>query len=322
MTPRRHYPEITVARGLIALLVILGHAFPDGDRAMADPLARGIHDFIYSFHMGAFIFIAGFVAAPKLLEGCDLRGELRRRFRRLLVPYVCWTAVLLALKQVFGALARQRFSLGEAWKLFVGAEHLGWLWYLWTLFVISALFLLLFRWHRDARWALAVGLILYLLHPLIPDSPLARVAKYAVFYALGVWARAHEGAWARRIDHAAVLAVGLLLPVAGALAPVPYLLTGCAGTALVLWASRRVVKWPGRANDFWRELGERSYDVYLLGYYVQTPVRVVLDRMLHVAYWPQVAVCAALGLIVPLLLSRHLVPRLGWFRRAFLGYLQ
>ena len=68
--------------------------------------------------------------------------------------------------------------------------------------------------------------------------------------------------------------------------------------------------------------GERSYDIYLLGYYVQTPLRVVLDTLLHVPYWPQVLLCAALGLLIPLLLSRSLASRAGWFRRAFLGHVR
>ena len=319
---RKHFPEITIARGIIALLVIVGHAFPDGDRFMTDAVARFIHDFIYSFHMGAFIFIAGFVAAPKLLEGCDLRQALRSRFLRLMVPYLCWTAVLLLLKQPFGSLARAQFSPRLFWQLLIGAKYLGWLWYLWTLFFISALFLLLYHRLHNPRWGLLLGLILYLLHPLIPDSPLARVGQYAIFYGLGIWVRAHWDGLPGWIDRPIVPAFGLILCAASALLPLPYLISGCAGTCLTLHLARRIAARPSRACEHWTELGERSYDVYLLGYYVQTPLRVAMDTLLHVPYWPQVLLCAALGLLIPMLLSRSLASRAGWFRRAFLGHVR
>ena len=68
------------------------------------------------------------------------------------------------------------------------------------------------------------------------------------------------------------------------------------------------------------DTGNRSYDIYLLGYYVQIPARVIMNNILHVPYWPQVVLCAVLGIIVPYLLSKYIVPHLGVLRRVFLGY--
>lgn len=317
---KRHFPEVTIARGLIMLLVIIGHAFPDGDRAMASFFAQMIHHTIYLFHMGAFIFIAGFVAAPKILAQNPVKPELRKRFSRLMIPYFCWTLILVLLKQVFGMLAREPFSLGDTWKLLIGAEHLGWLWYLFALFVISAIFLLLSRFTTDQRIFLAVGAILHIVWLIFPEMYLDRVAKYAIFFALGVWLRPRYDSLLPmlRTPLATVIAVAIIL--LKPFAPFPYALTGCAGTLLIWQLACCLADRDNRAAAVFTDIGNRSYDIYLLGYYVQVPARVVLDRILHIPYWPQVILCAALGVVIPYLLSRYIVPRLGILRRIFLGY--
>ena len=320
MIEKRHFPEVTIARGLIMLLVIIGHAFPDGDGAMTHFFAQMIHHTIYLFHMGAFIFIAGFVAAPKLLAQAPILPQLRNRFSRLMVPYFSWTIVLILLKQAFGMLARQSFSLGDSWKLLVGAEHLGWLWYLFALFVISALFLFISKCTADARVYVVVGLLLHAVWLVFPDMYLDRVAKYAVFFALGVWLRPR---YDKLLPHlrarwVTLLCVGLILIKPWT--PLPYVVTGCAGTILIWQLACHLSDKDSRATAAFTDLGHRSYDIYLLGYYVQTPARVIMDNILHVPYWPQVVLCALLGIAIPYLLSKFLAPRLGVLGRIFLSH--
>lgn len=320
MPAKRHFPEVTIARGLIMLLVIVGHAFPDGDRAMASFFAQMIHHTIYLFHMGAFIFIAGFVAAPKILAQSPVEPELRKRFSRLMIPYFCWTLVLMLLKQIFGMLAREPFSLGDTWKLLIGAEHLGWLWYLFALFVISAIFLLLSRFTTNQLVFLAVGAILHAVWLIFPEMYLDRVAKYAIFFALGIWLRPRYDALLPTLRTPAATVIAVVIILLKPFAPFPYAVTGCAGTLLIWQLACRLADRSNRFAAIFTDIGNRSYDIYLLGYYVQVPARVVLDRILHMPYWPQVILCAALGVAIPYLLSRYIVPRLGVLRRIFLGY--
>lgn len=317
---KRHFPEVTIARGLIMLLVIIGHAFPDGDRSMAYFFAQMIHHTIYLFHMGAFIFIAGFVAAPKLLAQSPVLPQLRSRFARLMLPYFSWTIVLILLKQVFGMLAREPFSLGDSWKLLIGAEHLGWLWYLFALFVISTLFLLLRKFTTDVRIYVAVGTLLHIIWLIFPDMYLDRVAKYAIFFALGVWMRPRYDKLLPylRTPAAMLICIGIILIKPWT--PLPYAVTGCAGTILIWQQACHLADKNCRIAAAFTDIGNRSYDIYLLGYYVQIPARVIMNNILHVPYWPQVVLCAVLGIIVPYLLSKYIVPHLGVLRRVFLGY--
>lgn len=320
MPAKRHFPEVTIARGITMLLVILGHAFPDGDRHMAYFSAQIIHHTIYLFHMGTFMLLAGFVAAPRILSDAPVLPEIRKRFSRLMIPYFAWTCVLILLKQIFGMLAREPFSLADTWKLLIGMEHLGWLWYLLALFVISALYLLLSRATKDHRVFIGVGLVLHMVWFFFPEMYLDRVAKYAVFFAIGVLLRTRYDAVLPllRTRVAAVIAIAIILVKPWA--PFPYVITGLAGSLLVWQGACAIADKNGRAARICNEIGNRSLDIYLLGYYVQVPARVVMDRLLHVPYWPQVAACAALGIVIPLLLSRYIVPKLGPLRRIFLGY--
>ena len=322
MPVKRHFPEVTIARGLTMLLVIIGHAFPDGDRAMASFFAQMIHHTIYLFHMGAFIFIAGFVAAPRILAQSPILPELRKRFSRLMIPYFCWTLVLVLLKQVFGMLAREPFSLGDSWKLLIGAEHLGWLWYLFALFIISAIFLLLSRFTVDHRIFLGIGIALHIVWFFFPEMYLDRVAKYAIFFALGIWLRPRYDKLLPLLRTRRATLIAAVIILLKPFLQYPYVVTGCAGTLLIWQLACRMADKQGRACAVFTEIGNRSYDIYLLGYYVQVPARIVLDRILHVPYWPQVILCAVLGVIVPYLLSRYIVPRMGILRRIFLGYAQ
>lgn len=320
MPAKRYYPEVTVARGLTMLLVIIGHAFPDGNRHMSRFAAMLIHHTIYNFHMGVFMFIAGFVAAPHILSDRPVLPEIRKRFTRLMVPYFCWTALLVLFKQIFGALARDEFNLADTWKLIIGADHLGWLWYLYALFLISALFLLLSRKIKNPYILLAIGLVMHMVWFFDQNMYLDRVFKYASFFMLGVCVQRRYDALLPllRSRAATVLAIAAILikPWLG----LPYFVPGCAGTVLIWHLACHIAERPGRACNLWTEIGQRSFDIYLLGYYVQVPARVIMSKFLHVSYWPQVIVCAVLGVALPLLLSRYLVPKLGPLRRIFFGY--
>lgn len=321
MAEKRYFPEITTARGITMLLVIIAHAFPDSNRfRMHDMLAQTMHHAIHTFHMGAFVFLAGFVAAAKLFGEGSVKGEIRKRFERLMIPYFCWTAVLVLLKQAFGFLARDRYPLSDAWKLLIGAERIGWLWYLLALFLISALFLLISRATKSQGVLLGVGCVMYVIWTFFPEMYMERVMKYAIFFIGGACARIHYPKLLKMLRSPLTALLGIALVLAKPLLNLPYLVTGIAGTALILHTALMLEKHPGRVQKFFTEMGERCFDIYLLGYYVQIPARVVMQKFLHVPYWPQVILCIAAGVIVPLLLSRYVVPKTGWFRRVFLGH--
>ncbi|MBR6134220.1 acyltransferase family protein [Candidatus Saccharibacteria bacterium] len=76
---------IDVAKGLLIILVIVGHAFPE------DRLIRAI---IYSFHIPAFFILSGITFSPAS-DVRELRRKTFRDFKQLIIP-VLFSVLLMA----------------------------------------------------------------------------------------------------------------------------------------------------------------------------------------------------------------------------------
>jgi fucose 4-O-acetylase-like acetyltransferase len=192
--------DIDRAKGLAILLVVFGHLVARADPAGVywyEPLRRAV----YSFHMPFFFYLSGLVL---MLSGAALRppaGWLQRRAARLLIPF--WALGLLV---VFGkyVVARWVFVDHAPAGLLPALAGLVWhtsgspdgsIWYLFVLFCYSAAVPLLLA--GDARrlgWLLSAAFALFFV-PL-PDYVYAgQIGRYAIFFALGLWAGAHDAAW-------------------------------------------------------------------------------------------------------------------------------
>ena len=145
---KEYFEEINIARAIALLAVVLGHSFPDIETGMTNPVAQWLVKYVYSFHMGCFFVLAGFVAGNKLKREIHKNGdfirEVIRKAKRLLVPYFFWSIVVYLLKQtVLSKYANHGFGRGEFIKIFFGVSPNGEMWYLWILFIISIIFYLL-----------------------------------------------------------------------------------------------------------------------------------------------------------------------------------
>lgn len=131
-------------KGLLIILVILGHAIqftlPDYENAFA-------FRFIYSFHMPLFFFISGYLAN----RGCFKKGVISKRVLQLLVPFVIWALIGPLLKSGTLDLA------GFIDTLLYPDKGL---WFLYNLFVYSAIFTGVEWLHEKAkinRWIIVGG---------------------------------------------------------------------------------------------------------------------------------------------------------------------
>ena len=78
-----YYEEINIIRGIALILVLLGHSFPDGDTGPAILSAAWMRRFLYTFHMGVFFAISGFVMSARLYKGnYDLKLEIGKKARK------------------------------------------------------------------------------------------------------------------------------------------------------------------------------------------------------------------------------------------------
>lgn len=270
--------DIDRAKGLAILLVVFGHLVARAEPAgllWYEPLRAAV----YSFHMPLFFYLSGLAAALAGPAG-PYGAYLRRRARRLLVPYAAFGLLILA-----GKLAAARFvavdhapaSLGAGVAALVwntGDSPAGSVWYLAVLFAyVAAMPVLLGR--VGPRGALLVAAGLFLL-PLPPVLWADRVAGYAVFFAAGVAAGRHDAAWTawRRRWWGVCLATlaALLLGVASGVLPGGRLDAGAAGRAMLLLAGLvampalhgAVAAGPLRHSRMLLVLGHGSLAIYLL----------------------------------------------------------
>lgn len=103
---KHYYDEITLIRGILALLVVLGHITSqfELDGSTESNLLYAIGRVIYSFHMALFFVISGFVSI-KSIEFENISDKLqytKSRFERLMLPYFAMGIIYLPFKIIMG----------------------------------------------------------------------------------------------------------------------------------------------------------------------------------------------------------------------------
>jgi fucose 4-O-acetylase-like acetyltransferase len=95
MTKCTHYDFIDAVKGILILLVVLGHVIGGQINQIGQGGGRLLQltvDVIYLFHMPAFFFIAGMVWRDR---DEPITSFLAKKFHRLIVPYFFWGFVSL-----------------------------------------------------------------------------------------------------------------------------------------------------------------------------------------------------------------------------------
>lgn len=186
------------------VLVVLGHSGFE-EPIVAERLS-GLHGWIYGFHMPLFFFISGYLFAytnPDFAK-IDAASFLWKKVRRLIVPYVVLGVILFVVKCAFSSLshADREFSALSFFRMFVapGAANstMGYLWYVFTLFVIFAAVVGLASFGVDLKkpgHALALIFSSWALKLLLPEIcllNLSAVLWYLPFFVLGIGFHTYE----------------------------------------------------------------------------------------------------------------------------------
>lgn len=193
---RRH--DIDRTRGLAILLVVFGHLMGRGRPADMDWYAAAFVG-IYTFHMPLFMYLSGLTAqlsGQALAPPAAWPGQIARRARRLLVPFVLMGVVIVAgkyfaakLMHVDGVPQGLPDGLFDAfWN--TDESPVIMIWYLWVLFFVSLAVPPLLRLPGlagAARYApaIVVGLVLFAA-TLPPVMYLNKLADHAVFFPVGL----------------------------------------------------------------------------------------------------------------------------------------
>ena len=134
-----------IMKGIAILLVVLGHSVPD--QASASGIASYplylMRTIIYSFHMPVFFFVAGYFMHIPLKEG--FQKFVNDKSIRLIVPYFTIGLLYFPFKLALSKFANQQINPQDIWKILIGINPDGELWFLYCLFFISILIAVLVK---------------------------------------------------------------------------------------------------------------------------------------------------------------------------------
>lgn len=145
--------EIDIARGIAAVLMILGHSFISYpvDISKIEWCYR-IQSFIYEFHMELFFLIAGLVYQTK-----EYQKYISKKIHRILVPYITFGIIVMFLKAFGGGAINgiEPINYGFIKFLLYGGNY----------------------------WFLYVSFLVYLIYPVI-DKYLSNIGKVILIIVL------------------------------------------------------------------------------------------------------------------------------------------
>ncbi len=286
--------ELDIAKGIAIIAVVLGHSFPDADYGIANELANFIHSFVYGFHMPVFFFIAGLLSAKH--KHNEPLPYIKKRAKKLLIPYFALSIVGLLLKQVFASEANHAYSISNVWRIVLGESPMGGMWYLWTLFVMSLAFILIIRFIQDDWRICLFGLSFHLIWLLCDTSFMHNFANFFVYFTLGVSCKSVYSKL-KDLDHASLFCTSAIAYIIAVEFDVPALINGLLGIVMIISVSHMV------ESDWLEDIGQRSYSIYLMSYFIVIPIRVICYQRLNMNYWLVVALMFVGGLFVPYMIS-------------------
>ena len=284
------FKELDIAKGIAIMAVVLGHAFPDADFGIENQIANFIHSFVYGFHMPVFFFIAGLLSAKHRDD--QAYPYIKKRAKKLLIPYFALSLVGLVLKQIFASEANHAFSLSDSLMIPLGQSPMGGMWYLWSLFVMSLIFILFVRFIDDDWTVLLLGVCCHLIWMQKETYFMHNVMNFIVYFMLGVACKQMYQKL-RNLDHSIILCASLPTYYVAIRYEIPELIKGMIGIVMVLSLSNLI------ENELIEDFGKRSYGIYLMSYFIAIPIRVICYQKLGWNYWLVVGMMFLGGLLIP-----------------------
>ncbi|MGL5125906.1 MAG: acyltransferase family protein [Fusobacteriaceae bacterium] len=153
---KKYFHEITLAKGIGIILVILGHSFSfTGFDILNNSINNYIFKTIYSYHMPLFFLISGFLSNNEI-ENLNKKFYFAK-IKRLMIPYFFINIIDAIPRYLFNDLVNNKSnSLGRI-LLYSGAAT----WFVYTLFILFLIFPILEKYiiKKDKYFLLGIFLI-------------------------------------------------------------------------------------------------------------------------------------------------------------------
>lgn len=336
---KKYYEELNIFRGLIIVWVVIGHSFVS-DNTFFGMLTA----YAYTFHMASFFILSGILFAPKVKRISNAKEGINvafGRFKRLIVPYLFFSAVSYVLKLVFEQYAYNELS--EKTEIFhdivFGVNNPnGGIWFLHNLFIFS-LFAVILK--LLPSWlSFLISCVVYTVNIFVNlGSDFSSLINYAPFFFLGIFISSYyekisgliSGVFAvekKRKKAYLITAFATALSlcifviyVKFSLAQInpAFKLIPCLVNILCWYLISFCLSKTQKIKVPFNCIGNYGMDIYMIGYYVQISLRVVLGSMLGLPYLLYSTCMFVFGLILPIPLSKYIVRKVKLFRILVLG---
>lgn len=215
VAPIRRDPYIDNVKGLLIVLVVLGHMV--GQTVGSSPGGRTIYTFIYLCHMPAFVMLSGMLSATELTG-----RRAASLIRDLLAPYVAFQLLYMGFYTVM--------DKPMPWTVDVFLSPIYHLWFLPALFIWRMLAPLFAQLRGAVLIAIVVSLSAGAATVLGRALALDRVAGMLPFFVLGVWLGRGRLAY-RPSPLVRLAAIAVLI----AAAPIAYLVASRLSSLWMYW---------------------------------------------------------------------------------------
>ena len=280
-----------IMKGIAILLVVLGHSVPD--QASASGIASYplylMRAIIYSFHMPVFFFVAGYFMHIPLKEG--FQNFIKDKSIRLMVPYFTIGILYFPFKLALSKFANQQINAQDIWKIFIGINPDGELWFLYCLFFISILIAFFVK--RVNFGLLLISFIVGIFSDVLnifSVSMISKILYYQFFYILGLYIKKYM-----LLDHmksTVIALISMVIFIVGNYAllhdinafKIVTLITAVSGINITHYIANQIQSKVGLYKTLLVFLGTVSMDIYIFSDIVKIPFRIVLWSKLGLYY--------------------------------------
>lgn len=326
--------SVFIAKCIGISLVVIGHYYPEQSPAFW----ISMRNIIYSFHMPLFFMISGYLYGLSHPRQSDYFHMLHNKVKRLLVPFISIAAFFYLIKSAAGLFfsLQNPVSISSLALLFVCPEHsyLPLLWFVYTLFLIFALFPII---NMLTKYDLALFALVFLLAFIkwTDNFCLNLVFGNMPIFAIGYIAGRRDidiDAIGNK-NMALLLAASVLLFTAihafkgGAilpeeLKPVMQVLVGFLGSLACICASSILSKYDDPIMKYIKLAGKHSMTIYLLHTLFSGVVRIGFYQVLKLPnslFLLGAVMGIAAGIVIPIVIEKYFLLKYGLARKLFLG---
>ena len=186
---RKRLLWVDYAKGIGIFLVVFGHLLRgliNSSVLNNSPAWEFVDSWIYAFHMPLFFFLSGLFVQGSLSK--PLKNFVLNKLYVIAYPYFLWSIIQIALQSFASSHTNNTSSFTDVWKIIYQPQMQ--FWFLYTLFVITLLYGVLYKLKVSPAVFLAISVGVYCLHILDvsfgPWGVLYLVRRHALYFALGV----------------------------------------------------------------------------------------------------------------------------------------